>query len=245
MIRKRTIIIGDIHGCYDELKNLLKKCNFNPENDRCIFAGDLLDRGPRSIDVVDFAMKYNIEISLGNHDDKYIQYSLMKKTRIPPVKFEIYKNLGENRIDFLKKQKFYILLPEYNTMVVHAGVLPDKSLFNQSKNTYLYTRYVNPNTLQKLHLGPNHSPPSSGVHWTKIYNGEVDIVYGHDVQSLTEPNIYTNTQGARTIGIDTGACFGGHLTAFILSDENPRGCFEQVKSTFNYRQYQITLEQSK
>ena len=50
---KRTIIIGDIHGCYDELIALLKKCERKP-SDEVISIGDMVDRGPKPWEVVEF-----------------------------------------------------------------------------------------------------------------------------------------------------------------------------------------------
>ena len=50
----RTIIVGDIHGCYKELKQLLKDASFNSENDYIVSLGDLMDRGNESYDVLRF-----------------------------------------------------------------------------------------------------------------------------------------------------------------------------------------------
>lgn len=51
---QRKIIIGDVHGCYDELKRLLEKAKFDEAADKLIFVGDLMDRGPQSYEVFDF-----------------------------------------------------------------------------------------------------------------------------------------------------------------------------------------------
>ena len=50
----RTIIVGDIHGCYKELKKLLKKVSFHEDEDWLISLGDLMDRGRQSYEVFDF-----------------------------------------------------------------------------------------------------------------------------------------------------------------------------------------------
>lgn len=48
----RTIIIGDVHGCFDELQELLKKVNWEREKDRLVFVGDLVNKGPKSLEVI-------------------------------------------------------------------------------------------------------------------------------------------------------------------------------------------------
>src|SRR5580692_8437734 len=67
---QRTIIIGDRHGCYDEAVTLLDRLAVT-EQDRVIFAGDLVDRGPKPRECVDLAMKH--ECVLGNHEEKHLR----------------------------------------------------------------------------------------------------------------------------------------------------------------------------
>ena len=65
-----SYVIGDVQGCFDELMLLLEKINFNSKNDELIFAGDLINRGPKSLEVLEFCLKNkrSIEVVLGNHD---------------------------------------------------------------------------------------------------------------------------------------------------------------------------------
>jgi hypothetical protein len=128
---------------------------------------------------------------------------------------------------------------EYNLFVVHAGVLPTRTLFEQDRNTYLYTRFVNKDTYERLHLGPYFTKPANSVHWTEIYKEKVNIIYGHDVQSMSHPVIKTNIFGAKCIGIDTGAVFGGKLTAMVFTQKTPDGEAVQIESKFMYKNYKI------
>lgn len=66
-------IISDIHGCY---KTLLKLLSEIPKDHKVIFAGDLVDRGPQSRRVIEFAIKNNIPCVLGNHDDMMVDWVL-------------------------------------------------------------------------------------------------------------------------------------------------------------------------
>ena len=63
-------VIGDVQGCYSELQALVKKIKFNPNKDKIIFAGDLVNRGHQSLEVMDFCMRHkgSIKAVLGNHD---------------------------------------------------------------------------------------------------------------------------------------------------------------------------------
>lgn len=242
---KRTIIIGDIHGLKNELLELLNTVSYDKKFDRLIFAGDLVDRGPDSAGVIQFAIENDVEVTIGNHDDKYIRYRRHERSgRKNPIelrseKANVWRTLTDEHLSFLESQPCYIHIPEYNCMVVHAGVLPGKPIDKQERETYLFVRYVNRETHKKIHMGPNFSAPENGIHWTELYDGTVDIIYGHDVQSIANPVVRCNSKGARTIGIDTGACFGGRLSAIVFSEKNPRGEFVQVESKFIYKKFKI------
>ena len=63
-------VIGDVQGCYDELAALCSKVKFDPHKDKLIFAGDLVNRGPKSLEVLNFCIenRKSVKAVLGNHD---------------------------------------------------------------------------------------------------------------------------------------------------------------------------------
>ena len=65
-----TYAIGDIQGCYDELRILLDKIKFKSEQDQLLICGDIINRGPKSLETIEFlySIKKNCHITLGNHD---------------------------------------------------------------------------------------------------------------------------------------------------------------------------------
>ena len=72
-------VIGDVQGCYDELVALCTKVKFDPQKDKLIFAGDLVNRGPKSLEVLNFCIenRKSVKAVLGNHDF-YLLYLIGK-----------------------------------------------------------------------------------------------------------------------------------------------------------------------
>ena len=58
MIGSRVMAVGDVHGQYEKLKKLMRRIKFDPSQDMLIFLGDLIDRGPESLQCFDYAMLY-------------------------------------------------------------------------------------------------------------------------------------------------------------------------------------------
>tara|TARA_Y100001934_G_scaffold86196_1_gene107056 strand:+ start:113 stop:910 length:798 start_codon:yes stop_codon:yes gene_type:complete len=84
-----SYVIGDVQGCFDELMLLLEKINFDPKKDELIFAGDLINRGPKSLEVLEFCLanKKSIEVVLGNHDIYllYLIHQNKKNYQLAPI----------------------------------------------------------------------------------------------------------------------------------------------------------------
>ena len=118
-------VIGDVQGCYDELMLLCKKIKFNPKKDKLIFAGDLVNRGPKSLEVLNFCLenKKSIKAVLGNHDF-YLLYLIEHKKRNKSLK----KILSADNISkiqkWLKKLPLLLKLKIKNDVfwISHAGI---------------------------------------------------------------------------------------------------------------------------
>lgn len=63
----RTLIIGDVHGCIDELRDLLTELQYRPGADRLYFIGDLINKGPSSLEVFRYFQSLDAVSILGNH----------------------------------------------------------------------------------------------------------------------------------------------------------------------------------
>ena len=80
-------VIGDVQGCYDELIALCTKVKFDPQKDKLIFAGDLVNRGPKSLEVLNFCIenRKSVKAVLGNHD-LYLLYLIEHQKRNKSLK---------------------------------------------------------------------------------------------------------------------------------------------------------------
>lgn len=213
----RTIVIGDLQGCYDDTIRLLDKCKTTKE-DWVIFAGDLVDRGPDSAKCLDLAMRRETlqgkpAAILGNHEEKHLLYHTKKQRGEMvcvniPSHIQTIEQLKPEHYEYMKRLPLFIRLPEHNAAVVHAGVFPGKTLEEQDPHHLLHIQSIDP-------PDPKSKWPSKAPEhwkfWTQFYKGPERIIFGHsvlDVPLLTD----------KVCGIDGGACFGMELRAVILPD---------------------------
>lgn len=123
----KRFVIGDIHGRYQELKQVLGMCKFDYERDLLILLGDVIDRGPKSKEVVEELLKIkNLVFVMGNHDNNFMERCTISKLFWP----ETYKNYGVERFKDIpaSHQAFFkraILYHELDNMLfVHGSVDP-------------------------------------------------------------------------------------------------------------------------
>src|SRR5277367_5709113 len=123
METKRTIIVGDIHGCIDEFKDLLKKISYDESKDRLILLGDLIDRGPDSVAVVRLAREMDLECVMGNHEHKFVKWFRSQGSRVDVYdRRDYYDRLDDQDVNYIMNMPTYIELN--NIIIVHAGVKP-------------------------------------------------------------------------------------------------------------------------
>ena len=125
----RTVVVGDIHGCYDELLDLLEKVGFAPE-DRLVSVGDLVVKGEKNREVLDlFGSDARFSSVLGNHDRAVLR--ALRGERIE-LKASQEKCVGELGPDAARYADFLGALPHLfdlgSHVVVHAGVRPGVAL---------------------------------------------------------------------------------------------------------------------
>ncbi|OGR59621.1 MAG: hypothetical protein A2X36_05395 [Elusimicrobia bacterium GWA2_69_24] len=193
----RTIIIGDVHGCWRELQILLRKVRPAPE-DLLISVGDLICKGPDTRGVLDWAMRCrNLQCVLGNHEYRFLKH--WKKGLTPDEKLydlEAAHQMGRKYETYMRFIDTWPTLLMYRDLVVvHAGFDPRTPLLEQPTSELVNIRRI----------GKGETP------WYERYRGSRLAVFGHWV--LRKPVLRGNA-----IGLDTGCVYGGSLTALILPE---------------------------
>jgi len=195
----RTIVVGDIHGCFDELLDLLEVVKLKSD-DRVIAVGDLITKGPKNREVLDlFISDRRFSSVVGNHDRIIRQKLRGEPVRLNKDQRTVLKQMGPGReryAEFLRSLPFTIDLGSH--LVVHAGVRPGVPLEQQmaSDMTEIRTMGADP-------------PKRRGLPWYAVYRGPQTILFGH--WPARQPR-----RAASAIGLDTGCVYGNQLTAFII-----------------------------
>jgi len=224
---KRTLIIGDIHGAYQALLQVLERSKYNPNTDTLVFLGDYTDGWGETIEVLNKIIELQKEgevISiLGNHDVWLLEYL---KFRVAP---NIWKSQGGDivykrwlrffmddpvlaqetsakHIAFLKGCHYYY---EYekdgiNTLFVHAGYT--KSPKKDDRHNLLWTR-----DMANIAMGTRNSQkPKRFKLYDKIFIGHTATTSWNTDQPIIGHNVYN---------VDTGAGFSGRLTCYCLETD--------------------------
>jgi len=223
--------MSDLHGCYDEYLEMLKKINFN-NNDILYILGDVVDRGPCPIDILkDMMQRENIIPILGNHD--FIAYQLLKKLNteitIDNVEshldedtmlafmnwiqdgglstFQQFKQLSQNEkkeiLDFFEEFSLYeqMTFHDKEYVLVHAGLNHFKE--NKPLEYYQLSDFLFYRT-----------------DYSKIYYKDKYLITGHTptilIRDDRQPLIY---QKYNHIAIDCGCTFGKKLACYCLDND--------------------------
>lgn len=235
------VLIGDVHGCLDELDELMRMVG---PGVGVIGVGDLMDRGPDSLGVVRRFRENGWHSVMGNHDEKAVRWrrheAIFRQTgkenpmrRIPEERRKEWESLSEDDVNWLRQMPLH-LDPVRDWLVVHAGFEPGVSLDHQKPDKVVRVRYVDPvtGTMVPYKDGTLEQPPNT-VYWTERWNGPGNVVYGHAVHSKESPRIDFSERGWTCFGIDTGCCFGGRLTGMLLKDDETHE-FVQVQAKREY-----------
>ena len=211
-------IIGDIHGCFDELRDLLIKLGYQvngvsatpPEGRKAVFLGDLVDRGPNSPDVLHLVMnmtKAGAALCVpGNHDMKLLRKLRGKDVQITHGLAETLEQLKNQPPEFVQTVRSFLdglvshyVLDNGKLVVAHAGMKAEMQGRGSAKVREFALYGETTGETDEFGL-PVRYP------WAEEYRGSAKVVYGHTPVPVPE---WLNN----TINLDTGCVFGGSLTA--------------------------------
>jgi diadenosine tetraphosphatase ApaH/serine/threonine PP2A family protein phosphatase len=227
----RDIFIGDVHGCLLELDQLLAIVQPH-DNDRLFFLGDLVDRGPDSIGVVrrvrGLLNRFPGSVAIaGNHEEKALRY---RERRRPLPAWALRARSDD--WNFLDSLPLVHRVRESQVVMVHGGFYPaffeaygsvgdvgaqwrcERGRKAERMRRFLRVRRVGRDgeVLRMDDIAPE------AMHWSDRYDGrEGFCFYGHDPQIATR----TARRSRHAMGLDTGCCFGGSLTAAVLERACP------------------------
>lgn len=196
--QRRTLVIGDVHGCLAELRELLERANLS-EQDEIISVGDLVGKGPDSLGVLRWARSTpNLRCVQGNHEARLLQaWRAGKVPREKASDAETYRQLGnafDESMRFVNDWPHY--LNEPGLLVVHAGLDPAVPLLERQS----------PDDLLNIRTLRDGITP-----WYEEYHGEQLVVFGH--WAKPKPVVRKNA-----LGLDTGCVYGGTLTGVLLPE---------------------------
>jgi hypothetical protein len=195
----RTLVVGDLHGCYDELLALLDAARFGAA-DRLVCVGDLVAKGEKSREVLElFIRDARFTSVLGNHDRAILRHWRGKRRRLKPAQEKCVAELEEGReryAAFLGSLPLYRYLDTH--VVVHAGLRPGVPLERQK-----------PRDLTELRTLGHDRTSRVGTPWYEVYEGPQVALFGH--WPSAQPR-----RGPHALGLDTGCVYGYRLTGYVI-----------------------------
>ena len=203
---ERGMIIGDVHGCIDELRDLLTT---HGKNRQPIFVGDLVAKGPDSQAVVQLAREADAPCVRGNHEGHVLRWRAERKVKRPkaplrPEHQQVVDTLREPDWAYLEALPCFVRLPQWNTIVVHAGMVPGVPPESQREYDMMNMRAIADD-------GTAVKQRSQGDPWAHLWRGPEHLVFGHDaVTGLQEHEFAT--------GLDTGCVYGHALSALLMPE---------------------------
>lgn len=177
-------LVGDIQGCFQELRLLLDQVNFTPDDDQIWFAGDLVARGPDSLSTLRFVKSLGsaAKVVLGNHDLHLLAvYYGIKKAKKNDHIFDILEAQDANELmDWLASQPLLQQLPNENAYMSHAGISPQMSIAEAVEQASLVQQKLSSkNRITWLSKMYGNTP----THWQDAHN-EIDK-FRFTINSLT------------------------------------------------------------
>jgi len=217
----RTIIVGDVHGCCDELRDLLDNAGYDCHKDILILAGDVVNKGPKSVEALRLARELNCYAVCGNHELQALHAYSVRTTssnidgRERPLGGMAWVDaLNDEDKEWLRVLPFTIRLPAHNAIVVHAGLVPGIPLEEQERWNMASMRLLVDDD-ESTASGRYRTPQAADwkketlVQWAQRWTGPEHVYFGHDAAAGLQIEPFAT-------GLDTGCMYGKKLSAAVL-----------------------------
>jgi hypothetical protein len=192
-----TLVVGDVHGCADELAKLVAIARA----DRVVLVGDLFTKGPDPVGVWQQIRDGGFEAVLGNHDARILEAveDPLTPDRGARKAVEKLKSADPAALGWLAAVPLFLEAPPFT--VVHAGIHPSGDLAL---------------TTRKMAITMRRWPDEKATdpHWHSVYTGARRVIFGHDALR----GLVRVERGGQPwlIGLDTGCVYGGALSGYLI-----------------------------
>ncbi len=205
---RRTLVIGDVHGCSAELQDLLDACAYS-QGDRLVFVGDLVAKGPDSRGVLAMIRKLEAQSVRGNHDQAVLRWQ-EPSTRASapdrgPLHLRLARELSDEDWSVLQSLPLWLHLPDLGVLVVHGGIVPGVALEDHDPELIMNMRTLRPD-------GTGSRRAEDGVLWGSRWPGPERVIFGHHATAGLQLHPHA-------LGLDSGCVYGHGLTACILPED--------------------------
>lgn len=210
--RRPLFVIGDIHGCLDELEELVALVRSKAPNCIFLFCGDLMDKGPKSVETIRYVrgMGRDAYMVRGNHEDhtldRWMKWDQSGGQVKPKNKFAWNVELTKEDAEWLMELPYTISVPHTNSVIVHAGLVPGRPIIEQHPWDMTEMCDIVGNTTSKALVG---------TAWASLWNGPQHIYYGHDSDRGLQEHPFATC-------LDTACVKGGALTGQFLTGDKER-----------------------
>lgn len=211
---KQVFVVGDVHGCFEELMDLLAVAKAREKDTLKLFVGDLVNKGPRSEDVLDYMLAnrgwcYAVR---GNHDEVVLKeyYASRSLSYVMPVENTWINRLSARHVLYLEQLPYTLLLPSLNTIIVHAGLVPDQGLSTSLVNMVTMRNVIIDDFWEKGGIRATCKDEERAEPWGQVWNGPQHVIFGHDAKRKLQ-------KWQHCTGLDTGCVYGNMLTGMFIA----------------------------
>ncbi len=204
---KRRLFVGDVHGCADELADLLNRFGFVPGTDSLFSTGDVMGKGPKPRQTLEILKQFHAGVVLGNHDAFCLAAATPEEERSESQRLYLVSlGNGEERRTWLEEiVSWPLYLEQPDIILVHAGLEPGVSRLSQMRRKILFSIRTWDGKGDDLKSESN--PP-----WFECVSPGKTVVFGHWAKR-------GRVDLPRFKGLDTGCVYGKKLTGWCPEED--------------------------